>query len=188
MIAAVRDDVVRMLTCSKAAGVLVAGADGKLAERKVKTGLANWEYTEVAEGLAGENASTCAERAGVSVGVTRLRKARARSTNSYLIELSAIACCSTWRQRGPCTAPFELSIDSGEYVAVMGPSDRVPTLLNLLGLLDHLNGGTYRLEGRDVTTLSPEEQARVRSANESVSAQSSPSGAAFSPPKTSRCR
>ena len=37
------------------------------------------------------------------------------------------------------------------------------TLLNLLGLLDRPNSGTYRLEGRDVTTLSPEEQARVRS-------------------------
>ena len=37
------------------------------------------------------------------------------------------------------------------------------TLLNLLGLLDRPNAGIYRLEGRDVTTLSPDEQARVRS-------------------------
>jgi len=59
---------------------------------------------------------------------------------------------------------LELHIDSGEYVAVMGPSGSgKSTLLNLLGLLDHPNTGTYRLEGRDVTTLSPEEQARVRS-------------------------
>ena len=59
---------------------------------------------------------------------------------------------------------LELSIDSGEYVAVMGPSGSgKSTLLNLLGLLDHPNVGTYHLEGRDVTTLSPEEQARVRS-------------------------
>jgi len=57
-----------------------------------------------------------------------------------------------------------LHIDSGEYVAVMGPSGSgKSTLLNLLGLLDHPNTGTYHLEGRDVTTLSPEEQARVRS-------------------------
>ncbi|MQM30949.1 MAG: macrolide ABC transporter ATP-binding protein [Candidatus Accumulibacter phosphatis] len=59
---------------------------------------------------------------------------------------------------------LDLSIASGEYVAVMGPSGSgKSTLLNLLGLLDRPNAGTYHLEGRDVTTLSAEEQARVRS-------------------------
>jgi putative ABC transport system ATP-binding protein len=46
----------------------------------------------------------------------------------------------------------------------MGPSGSgKSTLLNLLGLLDRPNAGLYRLEGCDVTTLSPDEQARVRS-------------------------
>jgi putative ABC transport system ATP-binding protein len=59
---------------------------------------------------------------------------------------------------------LNLDIDAGEYVAVMGPSGSgKSTLLNLLGLLDRPNAGLYRLEGRDVTTLSPDEQARVRS-------------------------
>ena len=59
---------------------------------------------------------------------------------------------------------LELNITSGEYVAIMGPSGSgKSTLLNLLGLLDHPNTGTYHLEGRDVTTLSLDEQARVRS-------------------------
>jgi putative ABC transport system ATP-binding protein len=59
---------------------------------------------------------------------------------------------------------LDLCIAAGEYVAVMGPSGSgKSTLLNLLGLLDRPNAGTYRLEGRDVTTLSAEEQARVRS-------------------------
>lgn len=59
---------------------------------------------------------------------------------------------------------LNLTINAGEYVAVMGPSGSgKSTLLNLLGLLDRPNQGTYCLEGRDVTTLSPEEQARVRS-------------------------
>ena len=59
---------------------------------------------------------------------------------------------------------LDVSITAGEYVAVMGPSGSgKSTLLNLLGLLDRPNAGVYRLEGRDVTTLSAEEQARVRS-------------------------
>jgi len=58
---------------------------------------------------------------------------------------------------------LDLTIEAGEYVAVMGPSGSgKSTLLNLLGLLDRPNAGSYRLEGRDVTTLSAEEQAQVR--------------------------
>jgi len=61
-------------------------------------------------------------------------------------------------------AGLNLQIEAGEYVAVMGPSGSgKSTLLNLLGLLDRPNAGTYQLEGRDVTTLSPDEQATVRS-------------------------
>ena len=57
-----------------------------------------------------------------------------------------------------------LSIEAGEYVSVMGPSGSgKSTLLNLLGLLDRPDTGRYRLEGRDVTTLSADERARVRS-------------------------
>lgn len=58
---------------------------------------------------------------------------------------------------------LSLTIDAGEYVAVMGPSGSgKSTLLNLLGLLDRPDAGHYRLEGRDVTTLSSDEQAAVR--------------------------
>jgi putative ABC transport system ATP-binding protein len=58
---------------------------------------------------------------------------------------------------------LDLAVEAGEYVAIMGPSGSgKSTLLNLLGLLDRPNAGTYRLEGRDVTTLSVEEQAQVR--------------------------
>ncbi len=59
---------------------------------------------------------------------------------------------------------LDLQIASGEYVSVMGPSGSgKSTLLNLLGLLDRPDAGTYRLAGRDVTTLSADEQARLRS-------------------------
>ena len=57
-----------------------------------------------------------------------------------------------------------LTIASGEYIAVMGPSGSgKSTLLNLIGLLDRADAGSYQLEGRDVTTLAPDEQAKVRS-------------------------
>ena len=59
---------------------------------------------------------------------------------------------------------IELRIAAGEYAAVMGPSGSgKSTLLNVVGLLDSPDAGHYRLEGRDVTTLSPDEQAAVRS-------------------------
>lgn len=59
---------------------------------------------------------------------------------------------------------IDLGIDAGEYVAVMGPSGSgKSTLLNLLGLLDRPDAGHYLLEGQDATTLTPEDQARIRS-------------------------
>jgi putative ABC transport system ATP-binding protein len=58
----------------------------------------------------------------------------------------------------------DLRFEAGDYVAVMGPSGSgKSTLLNIVGLLDRPDAGRLRLEGRDVTTLSPDEQAQVRS-------------------------
>jgi HlyD family secretion protein len=71
VILAVRDDVVRVPTAALLEGgrVLIAGADGKLEERKIKAGLANWEYTEASSGLAaGERVVTSLERPGVKAG------------------------------------------------------------------------------------------------------------------------
>jgi len=56
-----------------------------------------------------------------------------------------------------------LTIESGEYVSIMGPSGSgKSTLLNLLGLLDRPSSGTYCLNREDVTSLSDIEQAQVR--------------------------
>jgi len=71
VVLAVRDGVVRVPTSALQEGgrVLVAGADGTLQERKIKTGLANWEFTEVQEGLAaGDKVVTSLEREGVKPG------------------------------------------------------------------------------------------------------------------------
>lgn len=59
---------------------------------------------------------------------------------------------------------INLAIDRGEYVSIMGPSGSgKSTLLHAIGLLDRPDSGTYLLENRDVTALSDEEQARIRS-------------------------
>ena len=72
VILAVREDVVRVPTSALQDGarLLVAGADGRLQQRSIRAGLANWEYTEVQEGLsAGERVVTSLEREGVKAGV-----------------------------------------------------------------------------------------------------------------------
>lgn len=56
-----------------------------------------------------------------------------------------------------------LTIEKGEFVAVMGPSGcGKSTLLNVLGLLDRPTHGSYKLDGRLVSRLSPNQSARIR--------------------------
>jgi HlyD family secretion protein len=81
VILAVRDNVVRVPTSALQEGskVLVAGSDGKLQQRQVKTGLANWEFTEVLEGLAaGERVVTSLEREGVKAGASFVADQKAK--------------------------------------------------------------------------------------------------------------
>ena len=57
----------------------------------------------------------------------------------------------------------DLSIDSGEYLSLMGPSGSgKSTLLNVLGLLDRPTAGSYRFDGQDVGMLDDAAQAAVR--------------------------
>jgi ABC-type lipoprotein export system ATPase subunit len=55
------------------------------------------------------------------------------------------------------------SIEDGAFAAVVGPSGSgKSTLMNILGLLDQPDSGTYTLNGREVTDLDPTERARIR--------------------------
>jgi ABC-type lipoprotein export system ATPase subunit len=56
-----------------------------------------------------------------------------------------------------------LSIDEGEYVALMGPSGSgKSTLMNLLGCLDRPTSGSYHLAGEEVAEMTSDERARIR--------------------------
>jgi putative ABC transport system ATP-binding protein len=57
-----------------------------------------------------------------------------------------------------------LEVGEGDFVAVMGPSGSgKSTFMNIIGCLDTPDGGQYRLAGDEVSKLSPDELARVRS-------------------------
>ena len=58
---------------------------------------------------------------------------------------------------------IDLDINRGEYVAFMGPSGSgKSTLMNLLGCLDTPTGGSYILNGKDVSQMTDSELAEVR--------------------------
>ena len=59
-----------------------------------------------------------------------------------------------------------LSIDDGEYVAIIGPSGSgKTTLMNVLGCLDNPTSGEYLLNGQTVSKLSDDRLADVRNKN-----------------------
>ncbi len=58
---------------------------------------------------------------------------------------------------------INLEIKQGEYVSISGPSGcGKSTLLSILGLLDGCSGGSYHLNGKDVTNLDTKKRAEIR--------------------------
>ena len=81
-----------------------------------------------------------------------------------ILQLKGI-CKDYFRARQPVRVleGIDLTVDEGEYVAVMGPSGSgKTTLMNIIGCLDTPNGGEYLLCGKDLANLSDDALADIR--------------------------
>jgi putative ABC transport system ATP-binding protein len=87
-----------------------------------------------------------------------------KQTEHPVIELAALS--KTYGHDDTLTTALDavdLTIDKGEFVAIMGPSGcGKTTLLNILGLLDHSTDGEYALDGRPVADLTYRQRAKIR--------------------------
>ena len=60
-------------------------------------------------------------------------------------------------------AGVNLTIQAGEFTAIMGPSGSgKSTLMNILGCLDRPSAGSYELDGQEVAGMSDDELAVTR--------------------------
>jgi len=63
----------------------------------------------------------------------------------------------------PVLKDVSLSVEAGDYIAIMGPSGSgKTTLMNLIGCLDVPTSGTYLLAGEDVSRANDSEMAAIR--------------------------
>ena len=86
------------------------------------------------------------------------------SNNNILIELNSL---KKDYQLGTVLVPairgIDLIVRKNEYVAIMGPSGSgKSTLMNVIGCLDTPTGGSYVLDGDDVSNLNDDELAKIR--------------------------
>ena len=81
-----------------------------------------------------------------------------------MLELRKI--CKTYlqgRMEVPVLKNISLSVDEGEYLAIMGPSGSgKTTLMNIIGCLDGPTSGEYWLEGQDISGLGDAKMSEVR--------------------------
>lgn len=81
-----------------------------------------------------------------------------------LIELTAVRkVYEVGESRIEALKSVSLTIERGEYVAVIGPSGSgKSTLMNTLGCLDRPSSGSYLLDGEEIVTMTKDERAVIR--------------------------
>lgn len=63
----------------------------------------------------------------------------------------------------PVLKDINLSVEEGEYVAIMGPSGSgKSTLMNIIGCLDKASAGVYTLDGDDISAYKDKELSYIR--------------------------
>jgi putative ABC transport system ATP-binding protein len=86
------------------------------------------------------------------------------STITPLLQISQV--CKQYRTGGEIVQALDrvsLTVESGDFVAIIGPSGSgKSTLMNLIGCLDTPSSGEYRLDGVDVGRLNDNQLAEIR--------------------------
>jgi putative ABC transport system ATP-binding protein len=100
------------------------------------------------------------------VGTARLKRKycrEARDKVTLIVLQNLTKLYSTGAGEVPALQHINLTIDSGEFLSVMGPSGSgKSTLMNILGCLDVPTSGTYLLDGEDVSNLPRDQRAEFR--------------------------